>query len=313
VNNATNSSSQRGLGYFPAYAVYATYHLREQSPDLRQRWQELARELDEMCAAGGYRAAVILGVGFGLWTAWSGSLGTPLPVNMGDLTVLQQRSHVFGCSGGDLWFHIKSSHECDTEAARALIDERLADVTSASLVVPAHKRHGGKVLGGRFIDGLENPADHEDLDERVLIGDDDPAHRGAAFLITQKFVHDWTKLDALTEAQKQNMIGRDHDDRLIPMDDDSSHIKRVRRIDGENVNRRVLRQALPYGYHLPSSLPAMPARPRHSTRSLRGSSATSPASCRISCSRPPAARQGPTGTCPPSPSAACPRARATPK
>jgi len=246
-----NLCAQRGLGYFPNYAVYATYHLRDHSPEVRLRWQELARALDELCAENGYRMAVNLGVGFDLWTSWCGALGMPLPVGLGDLTTLQRQSHVFACTGGDLWFHVKSSDECDTEAARRLIEERLGDITSAALVVPAHKRYGGKVLGGRFIDGLENPADHEDLDERVLIGGEDPAHRGAAFLITQKFVHDWTKLDALTEAQKQNMIGRDHENRLIPMDDDSSHIKRVRRIDEENVNRRVLRQALPYGHHLP--------------------------------------------------------------
>jgi Dyp-type peroxidase family len=201
-------------------------------------WQELAQDLDGLCAAGGYRTSVVLGVGFDLWNSWGNPLGLPRPAGMGGLTTLQQQSHVFACSGGDLWFHIKSSEEAEAEVARKLIDERLAGAVSAAVVVPAQKRLGAKVLGGRFIDGLENPADQEDLDDRVLVGDEDPAHRGAAFLITQKFVHDWAKLDSMTEAQKQDMIGRDHDNRLIPMEDDSSHIKRVRRIDGQNVNRR---------------------------------------------------------------------------
>jgi deferrochelatase/peroxidase EfeB len=42
---------------------------------------------------------------------------------------------------------------------------------------------------------------------------EDPANIGGAFLISQQFEHDWDKLNAMTELQKQNMIGRDREDR----------------------------------------------------------------------------------------------------
>jgi pyruvate-formate lyase len=51
----------------------------------------------------------------------------------------------------------------------------------------------------------------------------------------------------MSELQKQNMIGRDQNDRLVPMEDESSHIKRVRQLNGERINFRLVRQALPYG------------------------------------------------------------------
>lgn len=246
---ASELPCQRGLGYFPKYAVYATFRVTDRSGETYKRWLQIARSLDEMCAATGYRTVALLGVGFELWTAWSELLGYQRPAGMGDSRKLVEQSHVFGNTGGDLWFHIKSSARDKAAAALALIEKGLAGVVAERpLITPAEKRYGGKVLGGRFIDGLENPADYEDLVSRILVGDEDPAHRGAAFLLAQRFVHDWMKLDSMTEAQKQNMIGRDQHDRLIPMEDESSHIKRVRQIGSEHVNMRLLRQALPYGH-----------------------------------------------------------------
>ena len=61
-------------------------------------------------------------------------------------------------------------------------------------------------------------------------------------------VFDWSKLEAMSELEKQNMIGRDSDDRLVPMEDEGSHIKRVRQLNGERINFRLLRQALPFGH-----------------------------------------------------------------
>jgi len=248
MDQLNTSFSQRGLAYFPDFAIYGTFYLRDHGLHGHHKWRALASKLDAFCADKDFRTVVLLGVGFELWTAWSRELGHAPPRGMGSKAKLDQYGAVFANTGGDLWFHIKSDSGADAQRALDMIKADLEDAQSRpALIVPAEKRHNGKVLGGRFTDGLENPADAEDLSARVIVGDDDEEHRGAAFLISQKFVHDWTKLNAMTEQQKQNMIGRDGRDRIIPMDDESSHIKRVRQLNGERSNLRLVRQALPYG------------------------------------------------------------------
>ncbi|OMC13536.1 Dyp-type peroxidase [Mycobacterium sp. SP-6446] len=240
--------SQKGLAYFPASAIYCTYYLRDHGPRSHDSWQALAQELDTFCASKSFSTVVLLGVGFELWDAWAKPQNGSRPKGMGSKDTLDKYHAAFANTGGDLWFHIKSDSPVDASGAHDIIERHLKDaVSKPPIVVRAEKRDGGKVLGGRFADGLENPADAEDLSARLVIGLDDPAHRGGAFLITQKFVHDWTKLNAMTETQKANLIGRDLHQRIVPMEDASSHIKRVRQLDGERVNFRVLRQALPYG------------------------------------------------------------------
>lgn len=168
---------------------------------------------------------------------------------MGSKEKLTEFSQAFGNSGGDLWFHIKSDDKEKVAVLLDLILKKLASICllDKSLVVNAEKKHGGKVLGGRFTDGLINPADAEDLSARTVIGKDDMSHRGGAFMISQKFIHNWEKLDSMSETEKENMIGRDRKDKIIPMKDQSSHIKRVRQLDSDKINYRLLRQALPYG------------------------------------------------------------------
>ncbi len=245
------SHSQKGLAYFPEFAIYCTYYVKGHNRATHDLWQSLAREIDRFCETTEYRTVVVLGVGFELWRAWSTVLSYTLPPGMGTADKLDEYSQVFANTGGDLWFHIKADSQAAAQKAHQLIQGRLQRITAKQpLIVPAEKRQKGKVLGGRFTDGLENPADAEDLSKRVVIGENgtDDAHRGAAFLVTQKFVHDWTKLNAMSELQKENMIGRDHRDRLVPMEDESSHIKRVRQLDKERINSRLVRQALPYGH-----------------------------------------------------------------
>lgn len=243
------SKSQTGLAYFPDYAVYCTYYIKGYDITAHTLWQNLAQQLDRACKAKDYRTVVILGVGFDLWKAWSQALGFTMPEGMGDKAALEEHAVFVGNSGGDLWFHVKSDDRLEAETLSTLIRNALDTIISKPpLVVPAEKRYNGKVFGGRFIDGLENPADLEDLSRRVVIGMEDPQNVGGAFLISQKFVHDWDKLNAMSELQKQNMIGRDREDRLVPMEDQSSHIKRVRQLDQDRVNFRLVRQALPYGH-----------------------------------------------------------------
>jgi Dyp-type peroxidase family len=241
--------SQKGLAHFPDFAIYCTYYLADHGPESHACWQALAQKLDAFCASKSFSTVVLLGVGFDLWDAWSKAHNGSRPKGMGSKDTLDKHRAAFANTGGDLWFHIKSNSADDAGNAHDIIATHLkAVISQPPIVVSAQKRDGGKVLGGRFIDGLENPADAQDLSGRVVIGLDDPNHRGGAFLVTQRFVHDWNKLNAMTETQKADLIGRDLQQRLVTMEDESSHIKRARQLDGERVNFRLVRQALPYGH-----------------------------------------------------------------
>jgi Dyp-type peroxidase family len=244
------SYSQKALAYFPNYAIYCTYYLKEYNLKNHKIWQGLAREIDFICSKNEFNSSVTLGVGFELWTTWSKELGYKLPVGMGNKNKLEEYKQIFGNSGGDLWFHIKSNDKDKTDELIQLIEKAIKPIIkpSQSVIISAQKRYGGKVLGGRFTDGLINPADAEDLSQRTVIGENDPAHKGGAFMISQKFVHDWDKLGAMSELEKEDMIGRNKDDRIIPMKDESSHIKRVRQLNSDRINFRLLRQALPFGH-----------------------------------------------------------------
>ena len=62
---------QHGLGYFPAYAVYASFQVKDRSVATHGLWQRIAAEVDAFCKATGYRTVVILGLGLEIWAAWS--------------------------------------------------------------------------------------------------------------------------------------------------------------------------------------------------------------------------------------------------
>ncbi len=248
--------AQDGLGWFPDHAIYATFHLRRPEAFGRKDWQAVVHRLDGHCAAHRHRSVVLCGVGLELWARWADDKHpAPHPAahpQARHCTGIRRHPSAFASTGGDLWFHIKSEtpeHAAELlKAAEEALGDKVRVEPDRPVAVTAQKRHGGKVLGGRFIDGLENPADREDLSARVVLGPEHQDARGGAFVVSQRFVHDWAKLDAMVEQQKQNMIGRDGNDRILAISDDSSHIKRARQMkNGERMNMRLVRQALPYG------------------------------------------------------------------
>lgn len=242
-------AAQTGLGWFPDHAIYATYHLRERKAFDIERWRQLVGRLDALRGEG---SVVLCGVGLDLWARWKGARHPAAHPKARHCTGISTHASAFASTGGDLWFHIKSENPQRAERLLAEIRKALKGAVREKPghePVKAHKRHGGKVLGGRFIDGLENPADREDLAARVLLGEEHGEACGGAFVVSQRFVHDWDKLDAMVEQQKQNMIGRDGNDRILAITDESSHIKRARQMkNGERMNTRLVRQALPYGH-----------------------------------------------------------------
>lgn len=148
----------------------------------------------------------------------------------------------------DLWFHIKGDSETACRAVCETIAVELKSITASVNVTLGDKSHGGRVFGGCFTDGMINPVDPVNLSAQVIVGDEDPYYRGAACVLQQKFKHNWDMLNDMTAIEKENMIGRDMNDTILPTHDDRSHIKCVRQQDGRRATLSILRQALPYGH-----------------------------------------------------------------
>lgn len=107
---------------------------------------------------------------------------------------------------------------------------KMADKLSAGFRVVrftnAYKYDGGLDLSG-YEDGTENPQDDEAL-KTAIVGDAQGALAGSSFVAVQNWLHDFEVLDALSQSEKDNIIGR----RLIDNEEfdeapASAHVKRT--------------------------------------------------------------------------------------
>jgi len=258
---------QRGLVYPSPYATFAIF-FRSAEPKTaitKELLGQLVRDIRKKIHAsfGSKHTTAILGVGFDLWRELSANDGSSLPLGMslrldGDSSVFKRPGTVFVDSGADLWFHIKSDDEAHCQGVldyiRECLEESLGCVDGERTIVQtaATKSHrpdkrGGKVLGGRFSENLNNATDPLTIQQQTIVGFDDPAHAGACFVLAQRFIINWADLLAMAPEHIEDLVGRRTDDTLIPSRDDRSHIKRARAQDDAGNTTPVLRLGLPFG------------------------------------------------------------------
>ena len=108
-------------------------------------------------------------------------------------------------------------------------------------------KRGGKVLGSRFSENLNNATDPLTIERQTIVGDDDPDHRGASFVLAQRFTINWDHILDMAPQQIEDLVGRTTTDTLIPSGDDHSHIRRARAQDEQGDTMSVLRLGLPFG------------------------------------------------------------------
>ncbi|MFP2929611.1 Dyp-type peroxidase [Pyxidicoccus sp. 3LG] len=265
---------QRGLVYPSPYAVFATFWRLPQgtgTPMTRAVLQRLMKDVRDVIHAnyGSANTTAIVGVGFRLWQEWCAEEGTEPPEGM-KLAFPEQeapayRSSVFPRSNGtfvdsqgDLWFHIKSDQEAHCDGVFDFIRRRLEeeercmrsgphDHQKAATKSTRPDKRGGKVLGCRFSENLNNPSDPVSIQEQTLVGFEDPAHLGASFVVAQRFELNWEHLLDMSPQQVEDLVGRTTEDILIPTQDSRSHIKSARVQDAQGNTLQVLRLGLPFG------------------------------------------------------------------
>jgi putative iron-dependent peroxidase len=150
-------------------------------------------------------------------------------------------------TGGDLLLHVAATRiDVCFEIACALRRE-LGDAAEVLEEV-----HGFRYLEGRdltgFIDGTENPTGRGRA-EAALIGPEDRAFAGGAYVFTQRYVHDLARWTQLSTKEQEAVIGRrkrdsvELSDRAKPA---TAHIARVV-IEENGEELEILRRSYPYG------------------------------------------------------------------
>ena len=237
---------QKGIADFPDFGLFTSFFLKKRGPDSFAQWREVVQLSERLCAKTGYATVCVRGVDYGLWAQWCKTMDMPLPSGFTGHEAMKKPP--FAYSGGDFWFQIKGPSEAACRVVFDAIVEKLKPITKKVIHTPAYKTPQGKVFGHRFVDAMINPVDPVNLSARVIVGEEDAFYRGSAYVIQQKFRHNWERLNDMNAVEKENMIGRNLDNAIIPMHDDRSHIKCVRRVSGERVTLRILRQAMPFGH-----------------------------------------------------------------
>ena len=259
---------QRGLVYPSPYARFATFWQANQKIT-RELIRDVVRETrrtirEQFDPSDESKTTAIFGVSFDIFRAWCEEDGVPAPAGMSykypeevdgreTSSVFSRSSGVFLDSAGSIWVHIKSDKEENLGAVYNVVQELLGDYVTDSPVYqdcnsrPTRDSKDGKVLGCRFSENLNNPADPITIQNHTLVGYEDVDHAGASYVLAQRFHINWEQLHNMGEEQIEDIIGRTTQDILIPSRDTRSHIRSARKRDALGNTNFVMRLGLPYG------------------------------------------------------------------
>lgn len=167
----------------------------------------LCADLSSLVRGVGFRAAdgglsCIMGIGS---DAWDSLFGAPRPKDLHPFREIRGVHHA-PSTPGDLLFHIRAARADLCFELAAQIMNRLAGAASVTDEVHGFRYFDNRDLLG-FVDGTENPVDQAAADATV-IGPEDPAFAGGSYVITQKYLHDLGKWNAIPVEQQEKIVGR---------------------------------------------------------------------------------------------------------
>ncbi|KAK3320632.1 pyruvate formate lyase-domain-containing protein [Cercophora scortea] len=234
--------AQRGLLMRAVFGQVLTIYL--ENPKSLKTWLailETVRALSVDIAAKHPDSGLIVGFAPKFWSHWE-------KCNIPFSTTVLGSAGKFAYTFGDVLIYVKSpSHEVAAQILAPYIP-RLEAVSESIDTVVVGKRPDARIMGGRYVDSITNPNDPISLTEDILIGGGrDPRHRGACFGFTQKFLFDWPGIASQAADTQDEMIGRNPAGAVLPQHALVSHIHRANIRDSNGDQRKILRQALPFG------------------------------------------------------------------
>ncbi len=217
--------------------------------DATREVQGLLADIPSLVRATGFRrpdASLSCVVGIGA-DAWSRLFPGPRPRELETFAAIEG-AHVAPSTPGDILFHIRGMEVDMCFELETNILDRLAGHVAIVDETPGFKFFDSRDLLG-FVDGTENP-DGEDRADAVLIGDEDPDFACGSYVITQKYLHDLAKWNAIPTEQQERIIGRKKlSDVELPDAEKPSYAHNVLNViedeDGNQLD--ILRDNMPFG------------------------------------------------------------------
>ncbi len=156
--------------------------------------------------------------------------------------------HVAPSTPGDILFHIRADdRDMCFEFETSLLAQLGGNVTVVD-ETPGFKFFDDRDLLG-FVDGTENP-NGAAREAAVVIGDEAPLFKGGSYVITQKYLHDLDKWNALTTERQEEIIGRKKLSDVDLSDDvKKPHAHNVLNVitDADGNQLQILRDNMPFG------------------------------------------------------------------
>lgn len=164
-------------------------------------------DLPSLVKAVGFRSpdaglTCVVGLGAGLWSRLAPGA---VPQGLHPFREIAGVHHA-PATPGDLLIHVRASRPDFCFELVSQIMSRLSSVTTVQDETQGFKYFDNRDLLG-FVDGTENPLG-PDLTEAVVIGGEDPLFAGGSYVITQKYIHDMTRWEAMPVEQQERIIGR---------------------------------------------------------------------------------------------------------
>jgi putative iron-dependent peroxidase len=183
---------------------------------------------------------------------WDRLFAGPRPAELHPFVALDGPRHRAPSTPGDLLFHIRAETLDVCFQLAGHLTERLGD--AAALV---DEVHGFRYLDRRdllgFVDGTENPEGSEAVDAALVGPEREPDHPelvGGSYVVVQKYLHDLSAWNTLSDVEQAHAIGRTKADNVELSDAaklPDSHVALNTITGADGVEQDILRVNMPFG------------------------------------------------------------------
>ncbi len=179
--------------------------------------------------------------------AWDKLFGNPRPAELHPFREIRSGDRHAVSTPADLLFHIRAKQMDLCFEFVAQIMERIGGALCA-----VDETHGFRYFEDRdllgFVDGTENPRGGFALNA-ALVAEEDPPFAGGSYVITQKYLHDMSRWNALSTEDQERIVGRKKLSDIELSDDvkpSSAHSELTTIVEnGKEI--KILRDNMPFG------------------------------------------------------------------